>query len=220
MPLETHDDKKRRARAILRILKKTYTEPGEFVNWTTPLELVVGTLLSAQCTDKRVNMVTKTLFKKYRTPKAYASASLDELEGAISSVTYFRSKARCIQSLGRMIMSDFGGHVPDTLDDLVKLPGIGYKSAHLVMSKVHAQHTGIAVDTHVKRVAPRLGLTRQKEPGKIARDLEALYPQKDYLQVNEYMIMHGRAICVPHTPKCSMCPVQKLCPYGQRVSHS
>ncbi|MCW1929701.1 MAG: endonuclease III [Candidatus Kerfeldbacteria bacterium] len=216
---ETFDDKKRRARKILRILKKTYTEPGEFVHWTTPLELVVGTLLSAQCTDKRVNIVTKSLFKKYRTPKAYASASLDELEAAISSVTYFRSKARYIQGLGRMILRDFGGTVPSTLEDLVKLPGIGYKSAHLVMSKVHAQHTGIAVDTHVKRVAPRLGLTRQKDPGKIGADLEALYPRADFLSVNEYLIMHGRAICAPRNPKCNECPVRSLCPYG-RVSRA
>lgn len=213
---ESHEDRKKRARRILRTLKKTYTtDVGEFVQWSTPLELVVGTLLSAQCTDKRVNMVTRQLFAQYRTPKAYASASLSELEAAISSVTYFRAKARYIQALGRMIMMDFGGNVPDTLEDLVKLPGIGYKSAHLVMSKVHAQHTGIAVDTHVKRVAPRLGLTRQTEPGKIAKDLEALYPQKEYLNVNEYFIMHGRAVCAPRRPRCAECPVRQWCLVGR-----
>lgn len=205
-----------RARKILRILKKTYTEPGEFVEWTTPLELVIGTMLSAQCTDKRVNMVTKSLFKKYRTAREYASAPLSDLEEAIGSVTFFRAKSRYMQGIGRTLLANFNGEVPNTLEELVTLPGIGYKSAHLVMSKVHGIHTGVAVDTHVKRVAPRLGLTRGKTPGQIGADLEVLYPQSDYLYINEYLIMHGRAVCSPRNPKCDECPVRNLCDYGKR----
>jgi len=209
----------KRAKEILRRLRKTYTQRGEFVEWSTPLELVVGTMLSAQCTDKRVNMVTKSLFAHYRTPQEYAAASLKQLEKEIGSVTFFRAKSRYLKGMGETLVREFNGVVPATRDELMQLPGIAFKSANLIMAKVHGKFTGVAVDTHVKRVAPRLGLTRHtQDTQKIAADLEKLYPAKEWLDVNEYFIMHGRALCKPAKPLCAQCPLQDICPTGRKAA--
>lgn len=207
-----------RVQEILRRLRRTYRERGEFVIWSSPLELVVGTMLSAQCTDKRVNLVTKSLFQKYRTPEDYAHASLRVLQKDIGSITFFRSKSRYLKGIGQILIKDFGGIVPATREELMTLPGIAFKSANLIMAKVHGTFTGIAVDTHVKRVAPRLGLTRHlADTQKIAADLEKLFPSKDWLDVNEYFIMHGRALCKSGKPLCHQCPLADICPAGRRI---
>ncbi|MEK7648084.1 MAG: endonuclease III [Patescibacteria group bacterium] len=204
-----------RGQSLLRKLKKVYARarvPDAFVLWSTPLELVVATMLSAQCTDVRVNLVTRELFKKYRTAADYANAPVAELERAIGSITFFRAKSRYLQGIGRVLVERFGGEVPRTVEELILLPGVAYKSANLIMAKEFGVQTGVAVDTHVTRVAARLGLTKSKNPIAIAADLEALFPRKNWLEVNEYMILHGRAVCRAPRPKCEECPVRDLCP--------
>ena len=208
-------DKKTRAREALRRLRRTYREPGEFVRWKIPLELVIGTVLSAQCTDKNVNEVTKKLFKKYRTARAYARARLPVLEREIHSTGLYRSKARYLKGIGQILERDHKGAVPASLGDLLKLPGVSFKTAYLIMAKAFGKNTGIAVDTHVSRVAPRLGLTRPRDAKKMGDDLETLYEPKDYLDVNEYLIMHGRAICKPR-PLCGQCVLRDIYPSAKK----
>lgn len=209
-----------RAKRLLNKLKKVYAHarvPEAFVLWSTPLELVVATMLSAQCTDVRVNHVTRELFKKYRTAEDYANAPIGALEQAIGSITFFRAKARYLQGIGRVLVEQFGGEVPRTVAELITLPGVAYKSANLIMAKEYGVHTGIAVDTHVTRVAARLGLTRGKNPIAIAADLEKIFAKNDWLDVNEYMILHGRAVCRAPVPKCGECPVRDVCPSAHRA---
>lgn len=206
----------RRAAIILRRLKKAYPEPGEFVTWSTPLELVIGTVLSAQCTDKRVNQVTKTLFKKYRSARDYARANIRTLEKEIYSTGFYHSKAKYLKGIGKLLVEEFDATIPDTVEGLMKLPGVSTKGAHLIMGKLHGKHTGIAVDTHVKRVAPRLGLSKHTDPERIRKDLEKIYPAKNFLEVNEYFIMHGRAVCKPGIPDCATCPIVDLCPSAKK----
>lgn len=208
--------RKDHAKEVLRRLEKTYAKPGPFVKWSTPLELVVGTVLSAQCTDERVNRVTKTLFAKYKTARDYALADIDELEQDIYQTGFYKSKAKYLHGIGMLLVENFGGEVPDDFDALLKLPGVARKTAHIVMAKAFGKFTGVAVDTHVMRMAPRLGLTKHFEQEKIARDLEKLFPKEDYLRVNEYIITHGRAICVPRKPKCRECVLLDMCPTGKK----
>lgn len=206
---------KDRAREVLKRLKKAYPKPGPFVSWSTPLELVVGTVLSAQCTDERVNRVTEKLFKKYKTAKEYANANLTELERDIYQTGFYKSKAKYLKGIGVFLIENFDGAVPHDFESLLKLPGVARKTAHIVMAKAFKRFTGVAVDTHVLRMAPRLGLTKQTEQEKIAKDLEKLFPKTEYLHVNEYLITHGRAVCVPRKPKCGECVLSDICPFGQ-----
>ncbi len=205
-----------RARKILKRLKRTYRVRGPFVVWGNPLELLIGTVLSAQCTDVRVNIVTKKLFKKYKTANDYARAKLPQLEKEIYSTGFYKTKARYLKGIGQALQERCGGNVPNRFEDLLTLPGVARKSANLIMAKAFGIPTGIAVDTHVFRVAPRLGLTKGKTPDAMARDLEKLYQPKDYLDVNEYMIMHGRAICAPRKPKCPSCVLNDICPSAKK----
>ncbi len=204
-----------RAKEILRRLKRTYKVRGPFVEWSNPLELLIGTVLSAQCTDVRVNMVTKTLFKKYKTARDYARAKLPILEKEIYSTGFYKTKAKYLKGIGQTLVEKFHGKVPDRLEDLLTLPGVARKSANLIIAKAFGKPTGIAVDTHVSRVAPRLGLTKSKTPDRMACDLEELYTPKDYLDVNEYMILHGRATCTPK-PKCPSCVLKNICPSAKK----
>ncbi|OGY90130.1 MAG: hypothetical protein A2677_00375 [Candidatus Komeilibacteria bacterium RIFCSPHIGHO2_01_FULL_52_14] len=208
-------NKRARAATILRRLRREYPLKGEFVRWSTPLELVIGVVLSAQCTDKKVNEVTRPLFKKYRTARAYARANIRTLEREVHSTGFYRSKARYLKGIGKLLDEKFKGKVPRTLDELLLLPGVSYKSAHLIMAKAFNTPTGIAVDTHVLRVAPRLGLTKHHTPEKIGAELEKLYKSKDFLDVNEHFIMHGRAICKPK-PLCGSCVLQDVCPSAKK----
>lgn len=208
-------DIKKRAREILNRLKKIYPKPGPFVEWSSPLELVVGTVLSAQCTDERVNRVTKNLFKKYRTAKDYMDADPIELEQDIYQTGFYKSKAKYLRAIGAILVEKFGGEVPGDFTSLLTFPGVARKTAHIVMAKAFGKYTGVAVDTHVMRMAPRLGLTKHSEQEKIAKDLEGLFPTNEYLHVNEYFITHGRAICTPRRPKCGECALLELCPSGR-----
>lgn len=212
------DEKKKLACLALRRLRKAYPETGPFVEWSNPLELVVGTALSAQCTDERVNMVTRELFRKYRTARDYAEADQATLEREIYSTGFYRNKAKHLRKMGAVLIEEFGGEVPDTLEGLLKLPGISNKTAYIVLAKAFGKMEGLAVDTHVFRLAPRLGWSSAKTPEKMSRELAELFPKRDYLDVNEYLITHGRAICAPRKPKCDECVLADICPSAGRIA--
>ncbi len=210
---ETQKQKTSRAQEILRRLKREYgTEIGPFIDFSNPLELIMGTILSAQCTDERVNAVTKVLFQKYKTAADYKNASLADIERIIHSTGFFRQKAKSLKETGRIIDEDFDGRVPDKVEDLLTLRGVSYKTAHLITAKAYGVNTGIAVDTHVDRLARLLNLSQAKDPTKKSRELATLYPKKNYLDVNEYFIVHGRAICVARRPQCAQCVLADICP--------
>ncbi len=204
---------KKRVRKILGRLRKTYKITGPFVNWSNNLELLIGTVLSAQCTDKRVNIVTKHLFSKYKTAQDYASADLKTLEQEVYSTGFYKNKAKNIKKIGEILVSRHGGRVPSDLNCLLELPGVSHKTAYLVLAKGYGINVGVSVDTHVKRLAFRLGLTEEpKNTDKISRDLgDILDSSDDYLAINEYFITHGRAVCVS-TPKCNECVLRDICP--------
>lgn len=207
-----------RASEILKRLKKIYTTIGPFVEWSTPLELLIGTVLSAQCTDVRVNEVTKKIFKKYKTARDYAEVRLSKLEKEIYTTGFYKSKAKYLKGIGEMLIEKHKGKVPDSLEELLELPGVSHKTAYLVLAKAFKKNIGIAVDTHVKRVAPRLGLTKEKKNAdKIGKDLEKLVLSKKYLDVNEYFILHGRATCKPGRPLCNLCVLQDICPTAEDI---
>ena len=209
--------KKEHYKEVLKRLRKRYAKTkADFVLWDTPLELVVGTILSAQCTDKRVNAVTRTLFKKYRTAKDYAEADLPTLKKEVYSTGFYNSKAKYLKGMGTLLVEEFDGEVPSQFEDLLRIPGVSRKTAHLIMAKHWNQFTGVAVDTHVKRLAPRLGWTKEtKNPLRIERDLNKMADAKDYLDINEYAILLGRDLCV-RTPKCEACPLADICPTGKK----
>lgn len=211
-----HMTRKERIVIIMKRLTKEYPVPGPFIDWSNPLELLIGTILSAQCTDTRVNKVTKVLFKKYKTAGDYAGARLATLEKELYSTGFYRAKAKNIKATGKIIVEDFDGQVPDTLDALLTLKGASHKTSYIVLAKAFGKFEGVPVDTHVKRLSPRLGLTREKQnTDKISADLGKILPPKDFLKVNEYLITHGRVICV-RVPKCDICVLNDICPTGKR----
>jgi endonuclease III len=210
MPVST--DAQRYAAKVSRILAKTYPAATCALNFHTPLELLIATILSAQCTDERVNLVTKDLFRKYRTAADYACAPLPDLERDIQSTGFFRNKAKSIQGCCRTLAEQFRGQVPQELDELVRLPGVGRKTANVVLGTAYGIASGVVVDTHVGRISQRLGLTGQKDPVRIEQDLMAVLPQKEWIDFSHRMIHHGRQICVARKPKCDQCPLGGLCP--------
>ena len=197
---------------IIRLLKKEYPDAKIALNYSNPLELLVATILSAQCTDKRVNIVTQTLFKKYREVEDYANANLRELELDIKSTGFYRNKARNIKKCCQMLIRKFNSQIPNTMEDLLELPGVARKTANIVLSNAFGIIAGIAVDTHVRRLANRLGLTENKDPNKIERDLMEQVPKADWATFTDLMITHGRMTCTAKKPKCGMCVLSKLCP--------
>ena len=203
---------KKQANNILKKLKKEYGTATTALKHRNPMQLLVSTILSAQCTDKRVNMVTKELFKKYKTPKDFANAKPEVFEQEIRSTGFYRNKTKNIIGAAKMIVKDFKGKVPDTMEDLIKLPGVARKTANIVLSVAYNKHEGIAVDTHVTRLSYRLGLTKHKNPVKIEQDLMKLVPRKDWDQISLLLIDHGRAVCKAPTPHCSKCFLEKDCP--------
>jgi endonuclease-3 len=207
---------KERLPEIVKILRKHYPATCTALHFETPLQILVATILSAQCTDERVNMITPNLFKKYPTAREFAKARQEELELEIRSTGFFRNKAKNIIGAAQMICADFGGKVPDTMEDLIRLPGVARKTANIVLSSGYKKAAGIAVDTHVKRLSERLGLSTQTDPEKIEKDLMAIVPKKDWLDFNYLLVNHGRAICIARKPKCPECPVQKLCPAAKK----
>jgi endonuclease III len=205
-------DAKRHAAQIVRRLKAAYPVARCALEFSTPLELLVATILSAQCTDARVNLVTHKLFQKYRGAQAFATATTPELERAIQSAGFFRMKAKSIKGACSKIAEDHGGNVPQDLDALVKLPGVGRKTANVVLGTAFGIPTGVVVDTHVTRVARRLGMTTATDPVKIERDLMAQIPKREWIDFSHRVIAHGRAVCVARKPKCEICRLNDICP--------
>ena len=209
---------------IFEILRKEYPDAKIALSYRNPLELLVATILSAQCTDEQVNKVTVSLFKKYPTVESYARASLPGLEEAIKSAGFFRNKARNIKACCELILEKFGGRIPQTMDELITLPGVARKTANIVLSNAFGVVEGIAVDTHVRRLAYRLGFTTENDPDKIERDLMAVIPGKYWFDLSYILIDHGRKICKARAPGCKRCVVRRLCPSsldaGQREAQS
>ena len=208
---ESIKKKSERAEKIFEVFGKVYDDADCTLEYKTALELLIATQLAAQCTDARVNMVTPSLFAKY--PDVYAFANADELElrEDIRSTGFFRNKAKNIIGCCRMLIDDFGGEVPNNMDDLLKLPGVGRKTANLVLGDFFGI-PGVVVDTHATRLSNRMGLTNQKDPYKIELDLEKLLPPKDWADFCHCLVYHGRAYCTARAPKCDTCPIEYLCP--------
>ncbi len=200
---------------IIELLRKHYPRSRTALKFRNPLEILVATILAAQCTDERVNQVTPALFAKYPTAARFAEADRSELETEIKSTGFFRNKAKSIIGASEKIVEDFGGRVPDTMKELVTLPGVARKTANIVLSSGYGVAEGIAVDTHAKRLSGRLGLSREKDPEKIERDLLSIVPRKDWLDFNSLLVNHGRALCQARKPKCPACFLQHLCPSAE-----
>jgi len=201
---------------ILQLLEQYYPEAHVTLDFKNPLEMLVATVLSAQCTDVRVNLVTPALFAKYPAAADYAQAPIGELEEMIRSTGFFRNKAKSIKALCQKLVDNYNGEVPASLDELVKLPGIGRKTANVVLGNAFGI-PGIFVDTHLGRVSQRLGLTNQKDPVKIEFDLMPLIPKERWVKFSHQMIWHGRQICDARKPKCSQCPLLPYCDFGQQA---
>jgi endonuclease III len=209
MPADSETRKE--ARAVYRILSKTYPEIRCELDFKNPLELIVATVLSAQCTDKRVNTITPALFRKYKTAKAYAGADIHQLEELVFQTGFYRAKARHIKGIGIKLVEEFNGEVPSTLEELITLPGVGRKTANVVLG--HAfDIPGITVDTHFGRLSRRFGWTNEMDPVKVERIVGELIPQKEWTNLSQRMIWHGRRICHSRKPACGACPVAKMCP--------
>jgi endonuclease-3 len=212
MPRETAAAKKERAKKICAALARTYPNAHCELNFSSPLELLVATILSAQCTDKRVNLVTAELFKKFRSAKDFADAPLAEIESAVKTTGFFRNKAKNIKNCCAALVEKFGGEVPRTMDELHALAGVGRKTANVVLGNAFGINVGVVVDTHVTRLSNRLGLTKEKDAVKIERELMQLVPQKDWTLFSHWLIWHGRRRCFARKPDCENCEIRKLCP--------
>jgi endonuclease-3 len=210
--LEAKPEERRRVRQLIRLLRREYPEARCSLDHTSPLELLVATILSAQCTDERVNAVTAGLFRKYRTWEDYASAPAAELERDIRPTGFFRNKAKSIRGACRLIGERHGGRVPDRMDELLELPGVARKTANVVLGNAYRIASGVVVDTHVSRVSARLGLSREKTAEKIERDLTAVVPEPEWIDFSHLLIAHGRKICKARNPACGECVLAGLCP--------
>lgn len=197
---------------ILKRLKKAYPDAKCSLNYRTPFELLVATILSAQCTDERVNKVTATLFEKYTKPEDYLKVPEEELQNDIRSTGFFRNKTKSIRGASKRIIEMFGGNVPNTMDELLTLSGVARKTANVVMGNAYHVASGVVVDTHVRRVSQRLGLTKHEDPEKIEQDLIQLVPKKDWIHYGHMIILHGRHICKAPNPDCENCLLNDLCP--------
>ena len=209
---ETSAARSARLKKIIAALDRTYPEAHCELNHADPLQLLVATILSAQCTDKRVNLVTKELFKKYRLASDYANAPLSDLEQAVRTTGFFRNKAKNIKSCCAALVDKFGGRVPRTMEELHALAGVGRKTANVVLGNAFGINVGVVVDTHVARLSQRLGLTKQQTPEKIESELMALVPQKQWTLFSHWLIWHGRRRCAARKPDCASCEIKKLCP--------
>jgi endonuclease III len=209
---ENLEERRKRAKSITAKLKRYYPDAHCALVHSNPLELLIATILSAQCTDERVNLVTRDLFQKYRSAKDYADAPLEDLELAIRSINFYRNKAKSLQGAGRKLVELHAGQVPSDLDAFTSLPGVGRKTANVVLGNAFNIATGIVVDTHVKRVSFRLGLTKQITPEKVEEDLQPLIDKSDWILISHLMIFHGRQICKARRPLCEKCPLEGLCP--------
>lgn len=210
--IQTISARKKLVREVIKRLKTEYPDARCALNHTNAFELLVATILSAQCTDERVNIVTAGLFRKYRKPSDYLSVSHAELARDIKSINFFNNKARSIQETARKLIENFGGKVPQTMDELLTLNGVARKTANVVLGNAFGISSGIVVDTHVSRLATRLGWTKEKKPEKIEKDLTEIVPQKHWIMFSHWLIAHGRKICNARKPKCSECVLEDICP--------
>jgi len=210
------DDLKSRAKKITEILFKTYPEATCSLDYNKPLELLIATMLAAQCTDERVNIVTRDLFKKYTSVYNYANANPEELEEDIRPTGFYRNKARNIIGCCKKLIKDFGGKVPDNMEDLLSLPGVGRKTANVVLGNIY-KIPGIIVDTHCKRLSNRIGLTEEEDPEKIEFDLMEILPREDWTAFSNSLVYHGRAICNARKPKCVHCPIAQYCDFFNNI---
>ena len=200
------------ARKLLRKLKSLFPEADCTLDHLNPFQLLVATVLSAQCTDKRVNQITPALFRRFPTPQSFADAQLEAIEEAVQSTGFYHNKAKNIQALSRMLIERFGGEVPNALDALITLPGVGRKTANVVLGNAFGIVSGVVVDTHVGRLARRLGLSAETDPAKVERDLTRLFPKKEWVGISHRLILLGRSACTARNPNCPHCPVADLCP--------
>lgn len=209
---ESLEELKTRTREVIRRLKRAYPGAKCSLNHSNPFELLVATILSAQCTDERVNIVTADLFRKYRKPEDYLKVPPRELEKDIQSTGFFRNKTKSLQGTAKVLTEQYGGEVPHTMDELLELPGVARKTANVVLGNAFDIHAGVVVDTHVTRLSHRLGFTQQKTAEKIEQDLIPIVPKKDWVIFPHLMIYHGRKICKARSPLCAECVVEKGCP--------
>jgi endonuclease III len=207
----------KRVREIIKILSKEIPDSKIALTFSNPLELLIATILSAQCTDIKVNQVTEDLFKKYRSVEDYAEANSTKLEEDIRPTGFYRNKAKSIQKCCQDLVKRFGGEVPKTLEELVTLPGVGRKTANVILGNAF-EIPGIAVDTHVHRVSQRIGLTKKDDPVKIEFDLMEVVPKEEWTHFSNLLIWHGRRTCVARKPLCGICSIRKLCDYGSKVT--
>ncbi len=210
------EDLKKRVKKIIKNLSKEIPDSTIALKFSNPLDLLVATILSAQCTDVKVNQVTEHLFKKYRTAKDYAESDPAELEEEIRPTGFYRNKAKSVRKCCQELVKRFGGAVPKTLDDLVTLPGVGRKTANVILGNVFGV-PGITVDTHVNRVSQRIGLTKNDDPVKIEFDLMEIVPKEEWTHFSNLLIWHGRKTCVARKPLCEICPIRKECDYGSKI---
>ena len=210
-------DLKKRTAEVIKRLRREYPDAHCALNHTNAFELLIATILSAQCTDARVNIVTADLFRKYRKPADYLKVSQEELQEDIRSTGFFRNKAKNIQAACERIIEVYGGQVPRTMEDLLTLGGVAGKTANVVMGNAFGIPSGVVVDTHVSRLSQRIGLTQEKTPEKIERDLEKLVPKKHWIMFPHWLISHGRAVCIARKPKCEICVIADQCEYFRSV---
>lgn len=204
-------NRKERVKELLNRLRGIY-EPKIALKFSNPWELLVATILSAQTTDERVNMVTENLFKKYKSPEDYVKVPLEDLEQDIKSINYYRNKAKFIKSCAQIIVEEYGGKVPDTMEELLKLPGVARKTANVVLSAGYGKNEGIVIDTHVARLSKRLDLSEEKNRDKLEQDLMKIVPRDDWANFSYLLIHHGRNVCKAKNPKCEECILKDICP--------
>ena len=203
--------KKENAVQIVKLLKEYYPDAKCSLNFKTPFELLVATILSAQCTDERVNKTTPFIFAKYSTPEDFANIDIQELETLIHPCGFYKNKTKNIKACAQKILSDFNGEVPQSAEELISLPGVGRKTANVVMLEAFGIAQGIAIDTHAKRISNLIGLSLETDPLKIESDLLKIFPQKYLKDINHLLMWHGRNICIARNPKCNICPINKYC---------
>src|SRR5712691_2621869 len=209
---ETKSQLKERTEQIIKLLKRAHRDAHCALHHSSAFELLIATILSAQCTDERVNIVTADLFRKYRRPEDYLKVPAVELQQDVRTTGFFRNKTKSIHGACKMLVEEFGGEVPRTMDELLRLPGVARKTANVVLGVAYGIASGIVVDTHVSRLSQRLRLTKQKDAGKIERDLMEIVPRKDWIDFAHLLIFHGRRVCKARRPLCEECVVEKLCP--------
>jgi endonuclease-3 len=209
---EIYLEPKQRATKIIELLEKQFPNAKTALNYSNPLEILVATMLSAQTTDERVNIVTQKLFKKYRTPEDYANVDIKELEQDIRSTGFYHNKARNLKKCCQLLIEKYNSQTPKTMEEMLEPPGVARKTANIVLYNAYGIISGIAVDTHVRRVSQRLGLTEHDDPAKIEQDLMQITPKDKWMKLTDLLIFHGRQVCIARKPKCEICVLNKICP--------